>query len=113
MTSVTKLNTAAMKDLIDAGYDIGNGTFHSLVAGTIVVNSTAALEAIGKANQELVDRLEELENTLPELLNLTAVAGQHTSMLRNRVRGHYIIRFFFLHKTSVQLGEGKLRSNHQ
>lgn len=84
-----------MKDLIDAGYDIGNGTFHTLVAGTIVVNSTAALEAIGKANQELIDRLDELENTLPELFNLTEVAGQHTSMLRDRVSLYSLVFYMW------------------
>ncbi|KAH9634640.1 hypothetical protein HF086_000612 [Spodoptera exigua] len=84
VTSVTKLNTAAMKDLIDAGYDIGNGTFHNLVAGTIVQNSTRALENIGTTNQNMVDRLADLEKDLPDLRNLTQVARQHTDMLRFR-----------------------------
>lgn len=85
VTSVTKLNTAAMKDLIDAGYDIGNATFHNLVVATIVVNSTKALDNLRLANQDMVDRLEELKQDLPELQNLTDEATHHTTMLRNRV----------------------------
>ncbi|KAJ8738019.1 hypothetical protein PYW08_000614 [Mythimna loreyi] len=84
VTSVTKLNTAAMTDLIDAGYDIGNSTFFNVVAAEVVDNSSKALGDINTANQDMVDRLTELEEKMPELRNLTDVAYQHTSMLRNR-----------------------------
>ncbi|KAJ8736784.1 hypothetical protein PYW07_000055 [Mythimna separata] len=84
VTSVTKLNTAAMTDLIDAGYDIGNATFLNIVAAAVVDNSTKALGDIGTTNQDLVDRLADLEEKTPELRNLTDVAYQHTSNLRNR-----------------------------
>ncbi|XP_049703370.2 laminin subunit alpha [Helicoverpa armigera] len=84
VASVTKLNAAAMQDLIDAGYDIGNGTFYNLVAATVVDNSTKALDSIRTANQDMIDRLEDLEVKLPDLRNLTEVANHHTYMLRNR-----------------------------
>ena len=74
-----------MTDLIDAGYDIGNGTYFNLVAGGIVNNSTKALDNIRQTNQDMVDRLADLEEKLPELRNLTEVANHHTYMLRNRV----------------------------
>ncbi|XP_075991137.1 laminin subunit alpha isoform X2 [Anticarsia gemmatalis] len=82
--SVTKLNMAAMKDLIDAGYDIGNGTFNNLVVATILVNSTKALDDLKAANQDMETRLEELKTKLPDLENLTNEAEHHTTMLRNR-----------------------------
>ncbi|CAB3226438.1 unnamed protein product [Arctia plantaginis] len=82
--SVTKLNTAAIKDLIDAGYDISNSTYHNLVIADLVLNSSKALENIRAVNQDLVDRLEDLKQKLPELKDLADEATHHTTVLRNR-----------------------------
>ncbi|KOB71559.1 putative laminin A chain [Operophtera brumata] len=38
--SVTKLNSAAMNDIIDTAFDINNATYHIIVGGTVVANSS-------------------------------------------------------------------------
>lgn len=87
MSSVTQLNTAAVKDLIDAALDISNATYYNAVAAGIVKNSTEALKDNTNANNEMVERLAKLTEELPELTHLTDEALDHAKSLRNRVSG--------------------------
>ncbi|CAK1588443.1 unnamed protein product [Parnassius mnemosyne] len=82
--SVTKLNSAAMKDLIDAALDINNATFFNTLAAGTVNSSSNSLDDIATKNQEMEDRLALLAESLPELNNLTDVALHHARGLRNR-----------------------------
>ncbi|XP_045509429.1 laminin subunit alpha [Colias croceus] len=82
--SVTKLNSAAMKDLIDAAIDINNATYYNTIANGIVQNLTAVLEDLNNTNEIMEDNLESIGDELPELANLTDVALSHASGLRKR-----------------------------
>lgn len=84
--SVTKLNSAAMKDLIDAALDINNATFYNTLSGGIVRNSSKALEDLNNGNREIEEMLALLEDDFPKLINLTDVALHHAQGLRNRVK---------------------------
>lgn len=83
--SVTKLNGAAMKDLIDAAIDINNATFWTIKVGNIVQNASKVLEEVNNTNGNVKDSLDMIADKLPELTNLTDEALNHARNLRNRV----------------------------
>ncbi|KAJ0183974.1 hypothetical protein K1T71_000397 [Dendrolimus kikuchii] len=82
--SVTKLNTAAMRDLIDTAYDIGNATLNNMIVSNVVVNASKASEDINGANGLMEERLNNLALELPQLQSMADEAKHHTTMLRNR-----------------------------
>ncbi|XP_032527888.2 laminin subunit alpha [Danaus plexippus] len=82
--SVTKLNGAAMKDLIDAAIDINNATFWTIKVGNIVQNASKVLEEVNNTNGNVKDSLDMIADKLPELTNLTDEALNHARNLRNR-----------------------------
>ncbi|VVC86157.1 unnamed protein product [Leptidea sinapis] len=82
--SVTKLNSAAMKDLIEAATDINNATFYNAVVGGLVQNTSNVLNDITNTNDLMADNLVELDENLPELINLKEDALSHASNLRSR-----------------------------
>ncbi|XP_049885179.1 laminin subunit alpha [Pectinophora gossypiella] len=84
VASVTKLNGAAMKDLIDAALDISNATLYNNLASAIVKNSTKALEENNNANNDMEERLARIAEELPQLKNVTDEALGHARSLRNR-----------------------------
>lgn len=94
VSSVTKLNNAAMKDLIDAASDISNAT---LFTGKMKLKSNItdlALDDIGIANANMNTSIETLTSSLPELTNLTNEALNHASNLRDRVRCCFFIKSY-------------------
>lgn len=83
--SVTKLNGAAMQDLIDSATFINNATLFTLISDGIVKNSSKALEDIKNINEQIENRLALSGDELPELNSLKDVALDHAKKLRYRV----------------------------
>ncbi|XP_045458049.1 laminin subunit alpha [Melitaea cinxia] len=82
--SVTKLNGAAMKDLIDAAIDINNATFFTSIVDGITKNAVNVLKDLSSANNETEDSLKRIADDLPNLTNLTDEALVHASNIKNR-----------------------------
>lgn len=85
VNSVTKLNTAAMGDLIDAAYDIGNATYNNMAVGAKLAGAGRAAADLDAANRDVADRLDALTGELPQFEHLTSEATHHATMLRRRV----------------------------
>lgn len=83
--SVTKLNGAAMKDLIDAAIDINNATYFTAKVGDITKNAVKVLNDINSINTETENSLQNITDLLPNLNNLTNEAYVHAHNLRDRV----------------------------
>ncbi|XP_046976709.1 laminin subunit alpha [Vanessa cardui] len=84
VSSVTKLNGAAMKDLIDAAIDINNATYFTSKVDAITKDAANVLNEISAVNDETEKSLMTIADTLPNLSNLTDEALVHASNLRNR-----------------------------
>ncbi|XP_037870167.2 laminin subunit alpha [Bombyx mori] len=84
VNSVTKLNTAAMGDLIDAAYDIGNATYNNMAVGARLAGAGRAAADLDAANRDVADRLDALTGELPQFEHLTSEATHHATMLRRR-----------------------------
>ncbi|XP_034839290.1 laminin subunit alpha [Maniola hyperantus] len=84
VSSVTKLNSAAMKDLIDSAFDISNATLFTGKTKEEARNMSLALENIQNTNANMSYSIETIIKSLPELTNLTNEAVNHARNLRNR-----------------------------
>ncbi|KAI8431212.1 hypothetical protein MSG28_001250 [Choristoneura fumiferana] len=82
--SVSELNMAAMKDLIEAGSDISNSSRLNVAATDIVQNATVALDSLNFANAKLMEALAQLAEDIPALNNMTIVASNHGEGLRSQ-----------------------------
>lgn len=83
--SVTKLNSAAMKDLIDAALDINNTTYYNVVMGSVVQNLSKVMEDLNNTKESIENTLEAIDDDMPDLNNMTSEALTHASNLRTRV----------------------------
>ncbi|KAI5640962.1 laminin G domain-containing protein [Phthorimaea operculella] len=84
VASVTQLNDAAVKDLIEAALDISNATLANTLAAGVVTNSTKALDENSAVNKEMEVRLAYLSDEYPQLKIITNHALGYARALREK-----------------------------